>query len=178
MEAALVASGVAVLGGAAFSLARSFVSVPVNCWFCSENTVVKYANRNSWTCRRWENLLYESDKHRFPYFNLAFFLFYSCGQYNGFSPDGDYNREIPEQRVASKNGPAQYADVRNVNSKDFKVTNGLCRNCNLNQELKILQVSKHHWPKSERKCHNLNLSFNIVAEKFYTKPSRQGRLRA
>ncbi len=67
--------------------------------------------------------------------------FSSCSQYNGFTADGDYNRDIPEQRL----NPDEEPDVKPVHfavredpstsspvDKGEEV-NGLCRTCNLNQ---------------------------------------------
>ena len=44
----------------------------VQCHFCSHCQTVKFSRRNSWDCQ-------------------------SCGQYNGFNKDGDYNKEIHGQ---------------------------------------------------------------------------------
>ncbi|KAF4520911.1 hypothetical protein B566_EDAN014418 [Ephemera danica] len=94
--------------------------IKVNCWFCNKYSDVKFSRRNSWDC---------------PF----------CEQYNGFLPllfillihDGNYNKIIPEQSdellnhtmVTAKRGPYISSD------------NGLCRKCNINQELKIQQLA-------------------------------------
>lgn len=44
----------------------------VNCWFCNENTITNKKSDDGWVCNK-------------------------CQQYNGFTPDGDYNTDIPGQ---------------------------------------------------------------------------------
>lgn len=84
----------------------------VNCWFCNENTWVPYDDRNQWNCPK-------------------------CEQYNGFTKDGDYNKELK----------AQYSPKLNqtpvTRSPDAELSNGytLCEICNRNQELKVQQLA-------------------------------------
>jgi len=56
-----------------------------------------------------------------------------CDQYNGWDNEGDYNKEL--------GGTEQ---CRYVREQVTSVTssNGLCRGCNLNQELKVAQLAK------------------------------------
>ncbi|XP_019718702.1 transmembrane protein 201 [Hippocampus comes] len=87
----------------------------VNCWFCNQDTVVPYGNRNCWDCP-------------------------SCDQYNGFQDNGDYNKPIPAQYTEDLNHgvsgsiPTQVTlgTMQWVNSKML-----LCRKCNHNQSTKI-----------------------------------------
>ena len=71
--------------------------------------------------------------------------FSSCGQYNGFTKDGDYNRQIPEQCQNPDEEPGSepvHFAVRDAvsrsaspssNTGDGHDANGLCTTCNLNQ---------------------------------------------
>ncbi|XP_060931293.1 transmembrane protein 201 isoform X2 [Limanda limanda] len=91
----------------------------VNCWFCDENTVVPYGNKNCWDCP-------------------------SCDQYNGFQENGDYNKSIPAQHKADLN----YAVSGSIHSPETLKTQQfvncqmlLCKKCNNNQSLKIKQLA-------------------------------------
>ncbi|KAH8345155.1 hypothetical protein KR059_007051, partial [Drosophila kikkawai] len=117
--------------------ARSRYNARVNCWFCSGNASVPYAERNSWTC---------------PH----------CDQYNGFTKDGDYNRDMTTQRDCSQTsgkGSSQgsptticansyYADVLGTTAAVLS-SNGLCDSCNEAQRLKVEKLSQFE-PKNER----------------------------
>lgn len=59
------------------------------------------------------------------------FICSSCQQYNGFDENGDYNKIIPDQHDTS--------DLVLANSCN---SNGLCKNCNENQQRKILQLAR------------------------------------
>ncbi|XP_061528667.1 transmembrane protein 201 isoform X1 [Phycodurus eques] len=91
------------------------LNVTVNCWFCNQDTVVPYGNRNCWDCP-------------------------SCDQYNGFQDNGDYNKPIPAQYTEDLNHgvfgsiPTQVTlgTMQWVNSKML-----ICRKCNHNQSTKI-----------------------------------------
>ncbi|XP_051962015.1 transmembrane protein 201 [Xyrauchen texanus] len=91
--------------------------VIVNCWFCNQDTVVPYGNRNCWDC---------------PY----------CEQYNGFQENGDYNKPIPAQYMEHLNHgvsagvPESPKTLQWVNCQML-----LCRKCNNNQTLKIKQLA-------------------------------------
>ncbi|KAI8038429.1 uncharacterized protein LOC128254932 isoform X2 [Drosophila gunungcola] len=113
---------------------RSRYDARVNCWFCNGNARVPYANRNSWTCPK-------------------------CEQYNGFTKDGDYNRDMTSQRdcsIGSQKNSSQgsssicansyYADVLAANPPAPK--NGLCDPCNEAQRLKVEKLSQFE-PKNE-----------------------------
>ncbi|XP_051517437.1 transmembrane protein 201-like isoform X1 [Myxocyprinus asiaticus] len=91
--------------------------VKVNCWFCNQDTVVPYGNRNCWDC---------------PY----------CEQYNGFQENGDYNKPIPAQYMEHLNHGVS-AGV-SESPKTLQWVNCqmlLCRKCNNNQMLKIKQLA-------------------------------------
>ncbi|XP_077581542.1 transmembrane protein 201 [Stigmatopora nigra] len=91
------------------------LNATVNCWFCNQDTIVPYGNRNCWDCP-------------------------SCDQYNGFQDNGDYNKPIPAQfsedlnHGASGSIPTQMTPgtMQWVNSKML-----LCRKCYHNQSTKI-----------------------------------------
>uniref|UniRef100_A0A1B0CII0 Ima1 N-terminal domain-containing protein n=1 Tax=Lutzomyia longipalpis TaxID=7200 RepID=A0A1B0CII0_LUTLO len=102
----------------------------VNCWFCNTNTSVPYLLRNSWTCEK-------------------------CDQYNGFSPDGGYNRDVPAQYCTKLNwspirgrrgGSVKSSALSSVQSSP---SNGLCDTCNRNQCLKVQQLASFV-PQNER----------------------------
>jgi len=59
-----------------------------------------------------------------------------CGQYNGWNEDGDYNKILD---ISSQNKTRFVQGQMNSPSNN---TNGLCKSCNLNQELKISQLAK------------------------------------
>ncbi|XP_065072781.1 uncharacterized protein LOC135697123 [Ochlerotatus camptorhynchus] len=118
--ATTVVPAMALLFVGAIGFANLFLNVRkrfpirVNCWFCNTNTRVPYESSNSWCCQ-------------------------SCTQYNGFTQDGDYNREIPAQYQCRLNPRSNITD-------DDKISyaapyNGLCFGCNRNQELKIHQLA-------------------------------------
>ncbi|XP_077371105.1 transmembrane protein 201 isoform X2 [Festucalex cinctus] len=114
----LYSATVFVAGGALiYKLAKRQkpLNATVNCWFCNQNTVVPFGNRNCWDCP-------------------------SCDQYNGFQNNGDYNKPIPAQYTEDLNHgvfgsiPTQVTlgTTQWVNSKML-----LCRKCNHNQSTKI-----------------------------------------
>ncbi|XP_037355168.1 transmembrane protein 201 isoform X2 [Talpa occidentalis] len=91
----------------------------VNCWFCNQDTVVPYGNRNCWDC---------------PH----------CEQYNGFQENGDYNKPIPAQYlehlnhvVSSTPGPSAPAQPQQWVSSQVL----LCRRCSHHQTTKIKQLA-------------------------------------
>ncbi|KAE8739985.1 hypothetical protein FOCC_FOCC014501 [Frankliniella occidentalis] len=85
----------------------------VNCWFCGLNNVILQKCRDGWMC-----------KH--------------CEQYNGFKSDGDYNRDIPAQWESSHHGGVTFCTSPKPYSKP---SNGLCEDCNKNQEMKVAQLA-------------------------------------
>lgn len=99
-----------------FNISRRKFPITVNCWFCNQNYSVPYDSANSWDCP-------------------------GCEQYNGFTKDGDYNKEIPSQKIYKLNTSKNSS----CSEKSFKYTpapsNGLCEFCNRNQELKMQQLA-------------------------------------
>ncbi|KAM7030594.1 transmembrane protein 201 [Acridotheres tristis] len=93
--------------------------VTVNCWFCNQDTVVPYGNRNCWDCP-------------------------NCEQYNGFQENGDYNKPIPAQYMEHLNhvvsGSPTFCDPAKpqqwVSSQIL-----LCKKCNNHQTMKIKQLA-------------------------------------
>ncbi|XP_068890759.1 transmembrane protein 201 isoform X1 [Aphelocoma coerulescens] len=102
--------------------------VSVNCWFCNQDTVVPYGNRNCWDCP-------------------------NCEQYNGFQENGDYNKPIPAQYMEHLNhvvsGSPTFCDPAKpqqwVSSQIL-----LCKKCNNHQTMKIKQLASFS-PREEGK---------------------------
>ncbi|XP_027699618.1 transmembrane protein 201 isoform X1 [Vombatus ursinus] len=100
----------------------------VNCWFCNQDTVVPYGNRNCWDCP-------------------------NCEQYNGFQENGDYNKPIPAQYLEHLNhvvtSAAPFCDSPQpqqwVSSQVL-----LCKKCNNHQTTKIKQLASFA-PREEGK---------------------------
>lgn len=91
----------------------------VNCWFCNQNTVVPYGNRNCWDCP-------------------------NCDQYNGFQENGDYNKPIPAQYMENLNHGVSGGHPSSEPPKTLQWVNCqmlLCRKCNNNQTSKIKQLA-------------------------------------
>lgn len=91
----------------------------VNCWFCNQNTVVPYGNRNCWDCP-------------------------NCDQYNGFQENGDYNKPIPAQYMENLNHGVSGSHSSSEPPKTLQWVNCqmlLCRKCNNNQTSKIKQLA-------------------------------------
>ncbi|XP_048854481.1 transmembrane protein 201 [Brienomyrus brachyistius] len=102
--------------------------VNVNCWFCNQDTVVPYGNRNCWDCP-------------------------NCEQYNGFQENGDYNKPIPAQYMEHLNhgvsaGLTQAEVARPLQWVNCQML--LCKKCNHNQTLKIKQLASF-LPRDEEK---------------------------
>uniref|UniRef100_A0A3B5ARY2 Transmembrane protein 201 n=1 Tax=Stegastes partitus TaxID=144197 RepID=A0A3B5ARY2_9TELE len=93
----------------------------VNCWFCNQNTVVPYGNRNCWDCP-------------------------NCDQYNGFQENGDYNKPIPAQFMEHLNHGVSGSLPSSETPKTLQWVNCqmlLCRKCNNNQSAKIKQLASY-----------------------------------
>ncbi|XP_006785601.1 transmembrane protein 201 [Neolamprologus brichardi] len=93
----------------------------VNCWFCNQNTVVPYGNRNCWDCP-------------------------NCDQYNGFQENGDYNKPIPAQYMEHLNHGISGSLPSSETPKTLQWVNCqmlLCRKCNNNQSAKIKQLASY-----------------------------------
>ncbi|XP_054164591.1 uncharacterized protein LOC128962252 isoform X2 [Oppia nitens] len=81
---------------------------PVKCHYCHESQEVLFSETNSFDCRY-------------------------CRQYNGFKPDGSYNKLIPDHYMATENPPQFCRPILNCYSNSGQ----LCHSCNINQEIKI-----------------------------------------
>ncbi|CAB3404193.1 unnamed protein product [Caenorhabditis bovis] len=109
----------------------------VNCWFCNKDTKVDAVNVNSFVC---------------PH----------CEQYNGFTKDGDYNRRIPEQSHSMATPKRFCQSVNATKKRDLiperlnglrmspKNENGLCGDCNRNQELIMKKIADFEPINEER----------------------------
>ncbi|XP_019495380.1 PREDICTED: transmembrane protein 201 isoform X3 [Hipposideros armiger] len=104
----------------------------VNCWFCNQDTVVPYGNRNCWDC---------------PH----------CEQYNGFQENGDYNKPIPAQYMEHLNHVARYDEEIEVYRHHLEQMYKLCRPCQAavehyikhqNRQLRALLLS-HQFKRRE-----------------------------
>ncbi|KAM3922188.1 transmembrane protein 201 isoform 2-T2 [Leptodactylus fuscus] len=102
--------------------------VKVNCWFCSQNTLVPYGNRNCWDCP-------------------------NCEQYNGFQENGDYNKPIPAQHSEHLNHLVSGGSTLAEAIKPQQWVNCgtlLCKKCNNNQSTKIKQLASFLPREEER----------------------------
>ncbi|XP_066493961.1 transmembrane protein 201 isoform X2 [Tiliqua scincoides] len=100
----------------------------VNCWFCNQDTVVPYGNRNCWDCP-------------------------NCEQYNGFQENGDYNKPIPAQYMEHLNHVVSGAGASYDPTKPQQWVSSqllLCKKCNNHQTLKIKQLASFS-PREEGK---------------------------
>nr|XP_033778342.1 transmembrane protein 201 isoform X2 [Geotrypetes seraphini] len=118
----------------------------VNCWFCNQDTVVPYGNRNCWDCP-------------------------NCEQYNGFQENGDYNKPIPAQYMEHLNhvvsGGTSFCNITKpqqwVNSQIL-----LCKKCNNNQSTKVKQLASflpreetHYEEEIELYKHHLEQTYKL-----------------
>ncbi|KAJ0180742.1 hypothetical protein K1T71_004146 [Dendrolimus kikuchii] len=81
-----------------------------------------------------------------------------CEQYNGFTRDGDYNKPIILNNDQTKKTP-----------KVFQKTppkNGLCKMCNINQQLKVTQLA-NFVPMNENHFEEEIESYRLQLEKAY-----------
>ncbi|XP_039583508.1 transmembrane protein 201 isoform X2 [Passer montanus] len=102
--------------------------VTVNCWFCNQDTVVPYGNRNCWDCP-------------------------NCEQYNGFQENGDYNKPIPAQYMEHLNHVVSGSPTFCDPSKPQQWVSSqilLCKKCNNHQTMKIKQLASFS-PREEGK---------------------------
>ncbi|XP_040049824.2 transmembrane protein 201 isoform X2 [Gasterosteus aculeatus] len=89
----------------------------VNCWFCNQNSVVPFGNRNCWDCP-------------------------SCDQYNGFQENGDYNKPIPAQYMEHLNHGVSGSLPPTTNTQQSVTSQMLlCRKCIKNQAVVIKQLA-------------------------------------
>jgi len=113
--------------------------VKVNCWFCSNDFVVRYRLRNCWFCP-------------------------SCQQYNGFTQDGDYNCTVPNMYDEHLNkNPVAF---RTSNDSVFTQPAILCVRCSQNQLLMVKQLSQFEPIKKENFDEEVKL-YKAKLEKLY-----------
>lgn len=103
---------------------RKRFSIKVNCWFCNTNLRVPYNDWNSFVCA-------------------------CCQQYNGFTEDGDYNKELSAQHY-SKFNTNSFCQKANEEKLKLPASNGFCEFCSRNQEIKVLQLANFR-PRCEAK---------------------------
>lgn len=107
--------------------------------------------------------LYRIVRKRFPYIvNCHFccqdvkvtseernrFVCPHCSQYNGWDASGDYNQPLPTPKQM------RYVESQRPSSP---ASNGLCRDCNLNQELKVAQLAASTSEGEELEEYSLHL---------------------
>ncbi|XP_040843802.1 transmembrane protein 201 [Ochotona curzoniae] len=93
--------------------------IMVNCWFCNQDTLVPYGNRNCWDC---------------PH----------CEQYNGFQENGDYNKPIPAQYMEHLNHVVSSTPSRHDPPQPQQWVSSqvlLCKRCSHHQTTKIKQLA-------------------------------------
>jgi len=73
---------------------------------------------------------------RVPYSQSNSFTCARCDQYNGWDSEGDYNKQL------DMGGTARQCRYVREQKGGGTPANGLCRSCNLNQELKVAQLAK------------------------------------
>lgn len=87
----------------------------VTCHFCNKETFVFIVYKNSWECQE-------------------------CKQYNGFTKDGDYNKQIPEMQKESKKTFCLNSTPATP-KQSAESTNLLCSRCNSSQEQKLKELN-------------------------------------
>lgn len=113
------ASGVFAGCAVLYSKIRPRFPVSVNCWFCNKDTKVEFRHKEGWMCP-------------------------SCEQYNGFTEDGDYNRDLPAQYCSSLNSPVGCQMAKKPQTQpSLALGNGFCQTCNLNQTLKVRALADY-----------------------------------
>ncbi|KAF0301672.1 Transmembrane protein 201 [Amphibalanus amphitrite] len=109
------------------------MSVSVNCWYCSEDSLVPAHSQNSWECPK-------------------------CDQFNSFTADGDVT---PAAAAASAQPRAVRYNVAVKPATAAAARWQLCQQCNLQQQLKARQLAEfrpvleHRWEQEleEYSCH-------------------------
>ncbi|KAK4471134.1 hypothetical protein MN116_005530 [Schistosoma mekongi] len=86
----------------------------VKCWFCEFTAYTPWSKRNSFVCQQ-------------------------CGQYNGFTSDGNYNKVIPSQFTTELN-PTGF---RQVHATFTSRSDVLCSDCAHNQNIIIQKLSEY-----------------------------------
>jgi Zn ribbon nucleic-acid-binding protein len=138
--AVLTTAGAAFAACGATVLAKRFFIRRVNCWFCNADSHVWRRDENSFVCP-------------------------TCGQYNGFTGDGDYNKSFDERlRVTGR--PAASPVAAGSAGRTFSGAGGLCPQCNFNQTLKI-EALRNFSPVVEANYDNELRDFKEAVERTY-----------
>ncbi|XP_034840181.1 uncharacterized protein [Maniola hyperantus] len=82
-----------------------------------------------------------------------------CDQYNGFTKDGDYNKALCTNIQQVSKSPKLF--------QRSPLKNGLCRMCNINQQLKVTQLA-NFVPMNEKKYDEEIDSYRTLLEKAYS----------
>ena len=120
----------------------------MNCWFCNQNTVVPYGNRNCWDCPTCDQYNGFQEVSLLIPLNLRTPLVLcvlKC-QFNGVFcfQNGDYNKPIPAQYMEHLNHGVSGGLPASETTKTLQWVNCqmlLCRKCNNNQSAKIKQLA-------------------------------------
>ncbi|OON13883.1 hypothetical protein X801_10333 [Opisthorchis viverrini] len=105
-----------------FARSRLRNRVESECWFCQKTTFVPKGSENSFTCE-------------------------TCGQYNGFTEDGDYNKQVPGQHISEQSPEAYCGTVPGamfVSKSDV-----LCNQCRSNQSAIVQRLSEFEPTREE-----------------------------
>lgn len=119
----------------------------VNCWFCDQNTVVPYGNRNCWDCPNCDQ--YNGFQEvRFKITHERFYkaIFVHGCPFACLCQNGDYNKPIPAQYMEHLNHGVSGGLPSAEPPKSLQWVNCqmlLCRKCNNNQSLKIKQLASY-----------------------------------
>lgn len=113
----------------------------MNCWFCNNNSQVPLISKDEWHCLHCDQF---NGFDRVSFINClihfklpADYKIHLSTCFYHFQ-DGNYSKEIPEQYNENLNSLTK---PHLLNKGIIKKSNGLCRICNANQELKIRQLA-------------------------------------
>ncbi|CAH8538909.1 unnamed protein product [Heterobilharzia americana] len=117
-------------------LVVKFFQWQAQCWFCSFYMRVPWVNRNSFVCRQ-------------------------CGQYNGFTRDGDYNKVILSQFSTELNPFSRYQTPKTFKSN----SDVLCSNCTDNQAIIVRKLSEYV-PQNEHSAEEIKGYARVLESKY------------
>ncbi|XP_046468653.1 uncharacterized protein [Neodiprion pinetum] len=113
--------------------------VKVNCWFCNNDSKICRQQRDWWLC---------------PF----------CEQHNGFTENGDYNYDIPEQHKGLTKNSVRYCELST--QKESSKKSSLCSRCNRNEEIKMLHLANFEPSSNKKYDHELAVLKHKLEEKY------------
>lgn len=120
----------------------------VNCWFCNQDTVVPYGNRNCWDCPNCDqyNGFQEVNLTNVGYMLIIVIVCQKAvvNLYIISFQNGDYNKPIPAQYMEDLNHGVSGSLPTSVPPNTLQWVNSqmlLCKKCNKNQSAKIKQLA-------------------------------------